>query len=133
MLAANNERQFAALCGVLGHPEWPQDPRWKDPGIRAANQASLREVFEKAFLSKPATQWEALLDEAGVPASRVRKLSETLAEGQPQARGMLKTLPVGAEQTQVSLPGIGFRMNGQPLLPDSPPRGPGADTPRWQD
>jgi crotonobetainyl-CoA:carnitine CoA-transferase CaiB-like acyl-CoA transferase len=90
-------------------------------------------VFEKAFLSKPATQWEALLDEAGVPASRVRKLSETLAEGQPQARGMLQTLTVGAEQTQVSLPGIGFRMNGQSLLPDSPPRGPGADTPRWQD
>ena len=133
MLAANNERQFAALCGVLGHPEWPEDPRWNDPGTRAANQASLREVFEKAFLSKPATQWEALLDEAGVPASRVRKLSETLAEGQPQARGMLQTLTVGAEQTQVSLPGIGFRMNGQSLLPDSPPRDPGADTPRWQD
>jgi hypothetical protein len=46
---------------------------------------------------------------------------------------MLQTLTVGAEQTQVSLPGIGFRMNGQSLLPDSPPRGPGADTPRWQD
>ena len=94
---------------------------------------SLRKVFEKAFLAKPATQWEALLDEAGVPASRVRKLSETLAEGQPQARGMLQNLTVGAEQTQVSLPGIGFRMNGQSLLPNSPPRGPGADAPRWQD
>ena len=78
-------------------------------------------------------KWEALLDKAGVPASRVRTLSETLAEGQLQARGMLQSLPVGAEQIEVSLPGVGFRMNGQSLVPDSAPRRAGADMPHWQD
>lgn len=133
MLAANNERQFQDLCAVLGHPEWTNDPRWANPMLRIANQEALRGLFEDEFLSKPATTWEALLDKAGVPASRVRTLSETLAEGQLQARGMLQSLPVGAEQTEVSLPGVGFRMNGQSLVPDSAPRRAGADSPHWQD
>lgn len=133
MLAANNERQFRDLCTVLGHPEWANDPRWANPVSRSANQDALRSLFEQEFLSKPAEQWEAQLDQAGVPGSRVRKLSETLAEGQLQARGMLQSLPVGAEQTEVALPGVGFRMNGQSLVPDNAPRRVGADAPNWQD
>ena len=53
------------------------------------NQDALRALFESVFLSKSAQEWETLLDQAGVPASRVRKLSETVAGGQLQARGLL--------------------------------------------
>ena len=131
MLAANNERQFADLCEVLGHSECTEDPRWAEPLARAANQDALREIFESAFLSKSAREWEALLDQAGVPASRVRKLSETVAEGQLQARGLLKTLDVGEDETPVSLPGIGFRLNRASLTPDRPPRAVGANDAEW--
>jgi crotonobetainyl-CoA:carnitine CoA-transferase CaiB-like acyl-CoA transferase len=133
MLAANNERQFADLCRVLGHPEWVDDPRWMNSANRAANQNALRELFEAEFLLESAAHWERLLDQAGVPASRVRKLSETLTEGQPQARGLLQTLAVGEAKTPVSLPGIGFKLNGASLLPDRPPRSVGADRPQWSD
>lgn len=133
MLAANNERQFADLCRVLGHPEWVNDPRWMNPANRAANQNALRELFEAEFLLESAAHWERLFDQAGIPASRVRKLSETLTEGQPKARGLLQTLPVGEAETPVSLPGIGFKLNGASLLPDRPPRSVGADRPQWSD
>jgi crotonobetainyl-CoA:carnitine CoA-transferase CaiB-like acyl-CoA transferase len=131
MLAANNERQFADLCEALGHSEWAQDPRWAEPRARAANQDALREIFESAFLAKSAHEWETLLDQAGVPASRVRKLSETVTEGQLQARGLLKTLTVGDDATPVSLPGIGFRLNRVSLTPDRPPRAVGANDAEW--
>ena len=72
-----------------------------------------------------------LLDQVGVPASRVRRLSETVAEGQLQARGLLKTLNVGEEKVPVSLPGIGFRLNRASLTPDRPPRAVGADNATW--
>ena len=49
-------------------------------------------------------QIEALFDEAGVPASRVRKMAELLAEGQPQARQLLKEVVVGPSDITVSLP-----------------------------
>lgn len=132
MLAANNQRQFGDLCEVLGHAEWAEDPRWVEPQERAANQDALRELFESVFLSKPAHQWEILLDQAGVPASRVRKLSETVAEGQLQARGLLTTLTVGNDATPVSLPGIGFRLNRVSLTPDRPPRSVGANDAEWR-
>ena len=132
MLAANNQRQFSDLCEVLGHPEWVQDPRWADPRARAANQDALRALFESVFLSKSAQEWETLLDQAGVPASRVRKLSETVAGGQLQARGLLHRLPVGDDATPVSLPGIGFRLNRASLTPDRPPRAVGGDDAAWR-
>ena len=66
-----------------------------------------------------------------MPASRVRKLGETVAEGQLQARGLLKTLDVGEYETPVSLPGIGFRLNRASLTPDLPPRAVGANDAEW--
>ena len=72
-----------------------------------------------------------LLDAQGVPARRVRTLTELLEEGQPEARGLLTTLPVGAEETPVQLPAVGFRLNGHSLGPTQAPKRVGADNKRW--
>lgn len=131
MLAANNERQFVALCAVLGHPEWAEDARWQQPQQRAENQSALRAVMENAFRHRSAAEWETLCDQAGVPASRVRSVGEVLAEGQPEARDLLRELSVGARGTPVSLPGIGFRLNGDSLQPQQAPRISGQDNAKY--
>ncbi|MDP2328448.1 MAG: CoA transferase [Dehalococcoidia bacterium] len=131
MLAANNERQFTDLCRALGHAEWASDPRWADPAIRRQHQDALRANFEAAFKARTAAEWEALLDEAGVPASRVRSIGELLAEGQPAARELLHELPVGENHTLVQVPAIGFRLNGNSLAPTRPPRRVGQDNAHW--
>ena len=131
MLAANNERQFVALCAVLGHPEWAEDARWQQPQQRAENQSALRAVMENAFRHRSAAEWETLCDQAGVPASRVRSVGEVLAEGQPEARDLLRELTVGTRGTPVSLPGIGFRLNGDSLQPQQAPRTSGQDNAKY--
>lgn len=131
MLAANNERQFADLCGVLGHPEWVEDERWRQPRQRAENQQALRAVIENVFRHRSAAEWETLLDQAGVPASRVRSVGEVLAEGQPESRDLLRELPVGARAISVSLPSIGFRLNGDSLQPQQAPRNSGQDNDKY--
>ena len=131
MLAANNERQFVDLCAVLGHPEWAVDERWRHPRQRADNQQALRIEIEKAFRQRSAAEWEALLDQAGVPASRVRSVGEVLAEGQPEARDLLRQLSVGVQDTPVSLPAIGFRLNGDSLQPRLAPRRSGQDNDKY--
>jgi crotonobetainyl-CoA:carnitine CoA-transferase CaiB-like acyl-CoA transferase len=131
MLAANNERQFVDLCHVLGHGEWLEDPRWANSANRYKHFESLREEIKKAFLCKPAKLWESKLDAKGVPASRVRSLNQLLNEGQPQARGLLATLPVGSEKTPINLPAIGFRLNGDSLAPTQAPKKVGEDNDRW--
>jgi crotonobetainyl-CoA:carnitine CoA-transferase CaiB-like acyl-CoA transferase len=131
MLAANNERQFMDLCAVLGHAEWTEDERWRYPRQRAHHQDALRVEIEKAFQRRGAAEWETLLDQAGVPASRVRSLGEVLAEGQPNARDLLRQLPVGTQNTTVSLPAIGFRLNGDSLQPKRAPRKNGQDNDKY--
>lgn len=131
MLAANNERQFVDLCEGLGHSEWATDERWSDPIVRRENQDELRELMRDAFASDTAAEWETHLVSRGVPVSRVRKLSEVLAEGQPQARGLLHEIEVGADATAVQVPGVGFRLNGHSLGPLRPPRPVGADNEAW--
>ena len=131
MLAANNERQFVDLCAVLGHPEWAEDARWQKPQQRAENQSALRAVMENAFRHRSAAEWETLCDQAGVPASRVRSVGEVLAEGQPEARDLLRELSVGTRGTPVSLPGIGFRLNGDSLQPQQAPRISGQDNAKY--
>ena len=131
MLAANNERQFMDLCAVLGHAEWTVDERWRHPRQRADHQDALRVEIEKAFQRRSAAEWETLLDQAGVPASRVRSLGEVLAEGQPNARDLLRQLPVGSQNSAVSLPAIGFRLNGDSLQPTRAPRKNGHDNDRY--
>ena len=131
MLAANNERQFMDLCAVLGHAEWTEDERWRHPRQRADHQDALRVEIEKAFQRRSAAEWETLLDQAGVPASRVRSLGEVLAEGQPNARDLLRQLPVGTQNTTVSLPAIGFRLNGDSLQPTRAPRKNGHDNDKY--
>ncbi|HBK17408.1 MAG TPA: hypothetical protein DDZ38_02120 [Gammaproteobacteria bacterium] len=66
-----------------------------------------------------------------MPASRVRQLSEVIDEGQPAARDLLAPLPVGSAERSVSLPGIGFRLNGDSLLPSRSPGEVGRDNDRW--
>ena len=131
MLAANNERQFELLCSAVGHPEWSSDSRWRDSIVRSKNQEALREELDGVFLERSGEEWESLLDEVGVPSSRVRQLGEVISEGQPEARNLLGELKVGKNGTPVQLPAIGFRLNGDSLRPLRAPKGVGEDTGRY--
>ena len=131
MIASNSERQFVNLCDVLGHPEWATDERWLNPGVRRQNQDALRDRMIEAFSTDTATSWEDRLVARSVPASRVRKLSEVISEGQPAARGLLHEVAVGTEGMPVQLPGIGFLLNGDSLGPREAPRPVGSDNDTW--
>ena len=99
--------------------------------VRAENQETLREELIAVFLTKSAQDWEVMLDQAGVPSSRVRTLKEVISEGQPEARSLLGELKVGDAQIATRLPAIGFRLNGDSLLPERPPRKVGEDNERY--
>ena len=130
-LAANSERQFELLCEGVGHPEWMNDPRWSTPESRERNQAQLRELLVETFSLRSSYEWENSLEEVGVPASRVRTISEGVFEGQPAARGLLSIIPVGENNIPVQLPAIGFQLNGDSLRPTESPHKFGEDNKRW--
>lgn len=116
---ANTRAQFAAMCGVLGRPDLPADSRFlpQDANGRGflSNLASdaLRAELCAAFAARDADTWERLLNDAGVPAARVRRLDEYLDGAYRQTGGITRPVqrPPGARAAQVL--NAGFRRNGE--------------------
>ena len=110
-LAANNQAQFERPCTAIGLARLLEDERFA-PGKRKENQAALRDEFTKVFATRSAAEWEAILDEVRVPAVRVRKMHEVLAEQQLAARGLMQPMEVPSIDRTVALPTLGFKANG---------------------
>ena len=104
VVAAPNERLFSRLAGVLGHPEWPADPRFDTNQERYRNLAALNRLIEPLFAGKPRAHWQERLEAAGVPSAPVRAAAEVLEHEQTLALDMLQ-----------SLPGDSLRLMGMPL------------------
>ena len=129
MVAANNDRQFRALCGGLGRPDLCEDPRWRDAEARQENAAALRAELVSIFLTRSALEWEKMLDAAGAPAAKVRSLDETLAEAHAATRAFAYPVHWAREPHDIHLPTLGFKVNGEVVPPTVAPPELGADTP----
>jgi len=123
IIAAPSDRLFAKVAGVLGHPEWPADPRFVDNKQRWANLDTLVGMIEAVTVTQPRAHWQAGLDAAGVPSAPLQSVSEVVAHPQTKALGIIETTPDGWELVGLPLAFDGVRpaqRSGPPVL--------GADT-----
>jgi crotonobetainyl-CoA:carnitine CoA-transferase CaiB-like acyl-CoA transferase len=124
VVAAGNNKLFAALCGVLGHPEWIADSRFTTNPDRVSNAAALYALIELEMLRHGNAHWNALLDAAGVPCAPVQNVQQMLEHEQTRALGILQQVP-GASIPMIGLP-VSF--DGHRPLPRSSSPALGADT-----
>ena len=75
VLAVGNDRQFGALCDVLGSPELAHDPRFRSNSARVEHRDVLRQALEQRLAHRPASGWAGALTEAGVPAGVVNDIA----------------------------------------------------------
>jgi crotonobetainyl-CoA:carnitine CoA-transferase CaiB-like acyl-CoA transferase len=128
MLAANNDRQFTAMCAAIGRKDILESPMWNDPKERARNARDLRAELVALFRTRPALEWEAIMHEAGVPAAKVRSLDETLAEEHSKTREFVRPMKWSRSPETIHLPTLGFKANGEVISATTPPPELGADT-----
>jgi crotonobetainyl-CoA:carnitine CoA-transferase CaiB-like acyl-CoA transferase len=97
VLAAGNDRLFARACEVLGLSGLAQDERYATNAARVRNREGLISILAEAFAERPAAEWLAALERAGVPCAPVRSLDEVFAS--PEGMEMVKTVddPVRGE------------------------------------
>ncbi len=74
VLAVGNDRQFTALCEVLGVPELAADARFATNGDRVAHRDALRGELVTALVAAPAAEWAERLTAVRVPAGVVNDL-----------------------------------------------------------
>ncbi len=124
ILAVGSDRQFAALCEVLGLDG--ERPRFERNADRVAGRDELRVVLERALAAKTRAEWARLLDEAGVPNAAVRTVGEALSAPETTA---IRTAPhpSGRDVPQVASPIV---LDGERLDPYLAPPPLGWDTER---
>ena len=87
IIACGNDRQFAALCGVLDLPALADDPAFATNPARVAARDRLIGLLAAETLRHDRASLIAALDKAGVPAGPINTVTEALADPQAQARG----------------------------------------------
>ena len=103
IIAAGNDRLFAKLAQVLGHPEWAADPRFATNAARIDHKPELLPEIERILLTRSKGEWIDLLEAAGVPCGPIHTLPEAVSQPQAQAIGMIQPVP-GDDYELVALP-----------------------------
>lgn len=93
MIAAGNDRLYAALCRALGLPELADDPRFRTNPDRVAHREELVALLAARLREGSTAEWSERLREAGVPAAPVADVADVAAAEQTRALELLQELP----------------------------------------
>jgi len=78
VLAVGNDRQFRALCSVIGRPELADDVRFATNPDRVRHRADLVTELTGALAARSAADWVDALSAAGVPCGPINDLAEAV-------------------------------------------------------
>jgi len=87
-IGAANDRNFAKLAAVLGHPEWTSDSRFVKDHLRVQHRDELAALIEAVTVTETRDAWIARLDQAGIPCGPILDYEGALNTPQAIAREM---------------------------------------------
>lgn len=89
MIAAGNDALWGKLCTALDCPQLIEDERFSSNPERGYHHDEMFSLLCEYLREKPADEWISVLDDAGVPCSRVNTIDKVLENPQIQARDMI--------------------------------------------
>ena len=125
ILACGNDKQFAAVCTVMGQ-DWIADERFATNPQRVKNRAELVPLMQAVFMSKERDAWLGLFDAASVPCGPINNIAEAVAMPQVAAREMVVGL--NKAEVQMNVLGSPVKLSGTPVQYHSAPPDLGQDT-----
>ena len=113
MIGANGDAIFKRLADAMGRPELAEDPRYATHNARGERQAELDAMIADWTRTLTTDQLEALMLEHSIPAGRLYRAPDMLADPHFAARDAITTVdhPVHGEV---------HMQNCFPLLSDTP-------------
>jgi formyl-CoA transferase len=86
LIAANQDTVFSRLCEAMNRPDLVRDERYATHAARGANQVELDGLLSEWTATLAASDLEVLLDRHSVPAGRIYRAPEMLADPHFAAR-----------------------------------------------
>jgi crotonobetainyl-CoA:carnitine CoA-transferase CaiB-like acyl-CoA transferase len=101
IITAGNDRQFRALCEVLGIPEVADDPRFGSNGDRTRNREELRPLLLTELAKWKADDLFVALNKAGVPCGPINTIGQGVEFA--ESLGLAPRVEIGAGDRAVTL------------------------------
>jgi crotonobetainyl-CoA:carnitine CoA-transferase CaiB-like acyl-CoA transferase len=120
VVAVGNDRQFVALCNLIGQPELATDPRYESNPRRLENRLTLTEILQTVFKSRRAGEWVEGLLAAGIPSGPINDVAASLNDPQVQARGLIQQISLDTGEL-LRLVGPTVRLSSTPAQINLPP------------
>jgi crotonobetainyl-CoA:carnitine CoA-transferase CaiB-like acyl-CoA transferase len=112
-LGVANNSLWEKTCRALERPELGRDPRFDTEANRVANRDRLIPALNEIFGTRPADEWLARLEAAGVPAGKIKTVAEVCESPHLRARGMIVRLPHPKAGT-ITVMGVPVRLGETP-------------------
>ena len=88
MICPGNDRLWRKFAEVLGHPEWPDEPRFKTNVDRMKQRDLLLGMIADIMKRESRAHWSAKLDALGVPNGPLNTVPQVMELAQVAALGM---------------------------------------------
>jgi crotonobetainyl-CoA:carnitine CoA-transferase CaiB-like acyl-CoA transferase len=115
-VAAANDGLYSRLCSAIGRPDLATDERYATNEARVLNRELLIAELQALFAGRSTEDWEELLLAAGVPAGKIRGVSEALRAGEARTC-RLEHVTAGT----IELVGPPFELANAPVGASTPP------------
>ncbi len=93
LIAANQDSVFGRLCEAMGRPELAKDPRYATHTARGKHQQELDDLIGAWSKDYEAKELADLMEANGVPAGKIYKAPDMMADEHFKARDALVHLP----------------------------------------
>lgn len=122
LVNANNERAFQRMAKAVGREDLISDQRFNSLQKLSLNGLELRRIFGEIFCTQPASHWDQVLREAGVPSGMLKAPAEVIKHSQLEHRKSLGALEdVPGFDGPMNFLGAGFLVDDHPTAPKQPP------------
>ncbi|TXS89831.1 CoA transferase [Parahaliea maris] len=123
ILAVGNDGQFRRFCQVADIAALADDPRYTSNAARVENRDTLIAALKPVMAKRPAAQWTAQLEAAGVPCGPINTLDQVFDDAHIQARKMRVEMPLGDGDSHIPLVANPLRLSRTPpSYRQAPPR-----------
>ena len=119
-LGVANNSLWERCCRAIGRAEMAQDPRFDSEANRVAHRGELIPLLNEVFATRPVAEWLKRLEDAGVPAGRIKSVAEVCESAHLKARGMAVRLS-HPKAGGITVMGVPIRLWDTPGAASAPP------------
>jgi len=119
-LGVANNPLWERTCRALDREDLIKDPRFDTVSNRVVNRKVLVPLLNEILGARPADEWLARLDKAGVPAGRIKTVAEVCESAHLRARGMMVSLS-HPKAGPITVMGVPVRLHDTPGAAAAPP------------